>query len=240
MKNSFVIAAKEFRMYFRSPIAYVFLTVFLVVMGWLFFWVGDTPFFVRRIVEMRGFFNWLPYVYLFFIPAISMRLWSEEKKLGTHELLLTMPLREGEIVVGKFLAALGLLVLSFVLTLPIPIILSILGEPDYGPIWGGYLGSIFMGAACLAIGLFASGFTENQIVAYIIGLVLCFVFLIVGDLPFQGILPEAFESIVLYLSLSTHFESIQRGVLDTRDVVYYLSVIIFFLFLNTRIVKLRR
>jgi ABC-2 type transport system permease protein len=240
MRNCLIIATKEFRAYFRTPIAYVFLTVFIVIMGWFFFWVGNPSFFKRGVCEMRSFFSYLPYVFLFFIPAVSMRMWSEEKKLGTIETLLTMPIREGEIVFGKFLAGLGLLVSYFVLTLPIPIILSIVGEPDFGPIWGGYLGSLFLASAYLAIGLFASGITENQIVAFIIGVVSCFVLLYVGMLPFQGILPTALEGTVEYLSLYTHFESIQRGVIDTRDVVYYLSVIIFFLFLNTRVVKMRR
>ena len=240
MKNCLIIASKEFRSYFRTPVAYVFLIVFLLFMGWLFFWVGNPSFFRRGIVEMRSFFSYLPWVFLFFIPAVSMRMWSEEKKLGTMETLLTMPLKEGEIVLGKFLAGLGLIVLSFILTLPVPVILNIVGRPDFGPIWGGYIGSIFLGAAYLAIGLFASGLTENQIVAFIIGVLCCFILFYIGIFPFQGILPEKLEGTVAYLSLYTHFESIQRGVIDSRDVVYYLSVIIFFLFLNTRVVKMRR
>ncbi len=240
MINCLTIASKEFRSYFRTPIAYVFLTVFLLIMGWLFFWVGDPPFFKRGVVEMRSFFSYLPFVFLFFIPAVSMRMWSEEKKLGTLEILLTMPMREGEIVFGKFLAGFGLLLLSFVLTLPIPIILGIVGDPDFGPIWGGYIGSLLLGAAYLSIGLFASGLTENQIVAFIVGVVLCFIFLFIGLLPLQGILPVALEGLVSYLSLSTHFASIQRGVLDTRDLVYYILLVVFFLYLNTRFVKSRR
>jgi ABC-2 type transport system permease protein len=241
MTNCLIIAAKEFRSYFRTPIAYVFMIVFLVVMGWFFFWVGSpTPFFKRGVVEMRSFFTMLPWVFLFLIPAVSMRMWSEEKKVGTLELLLTMPLRESEVVVGKFLAGFGLLFVTFIFTLPIPIILNHVGNPDFGPIWGGYLGGLFLGGAFLAVGLFASGLTENQIVAYIIGLVICAILLFVGMLPLQGILPVAFERIVQYLSLVYHFESIQRGVLDTRDVVYYLTVITFFLFLNARTVKVLR
>jgi len=240
MRNCLIIASKEFRSYFRTPIAFVFLSVFLLVMGWMFFWVGNPPFFKRGIVEMRSFFGSLPFVFLFFIPAISMRMWSEEKKLGTLETLLTMPIREGEVVVGKFLAGFGLLVVSFVLTLPIPIMLSMIGDPDFGPIWGGYIGSIFLGAAYLAIGLFASGLTENQIVAFILGWAVSLLLFLIGYLQLQGLLPASLEEIAHHLSLYTHFQSIQRGVLDSRDVVYYLSVIVFFLFLNARTVKHRR
>ncbi len=240
MTNSLIIASKEFRYYFRSPIAYVFMIFFLLITSWFYLWWGDPPFFDRGIVEMRSFFSLLPWVFLLFIPAVSMRMWSEEKKLGTLELLLTMPLKEGEIVLGKFLAGFGLILLTFIFTLPIPILLGIVGDPDFGPIWGGYLGALFLGAAYLSIGLFASGLTENQIVAFIIGVMGSLLLLLIGVLPLQGILPSALEGIVLYLSLYTHFESIQRGLIDTRDVFYYVSVIVFFLYLNTRTVKIRR
>lgn len=239
MRNCLIIAAKEFKAYFRTPIAYVFMTVFLIVMGWFFFWVGNPPFFKRDHVDMSGFFFYIPYVFLFFVPAISMRMWSEEKKLGTIEILLTMPIREGEVVVGKFLAGFGLLFVSLVATLPIAAILSYVGEPDYGPIWGGYISCLFLGGAYLAIGLFASGLNDNQIVAFILGLVMCFVLFLIGILPYQGILP-GLVSILEYLSLSYHFESIKRGLLDSRDVVYYLSIIVFFLYLNTRTVTRRK
>jgi ABC-2 type transport system permease protein len=240
MRNSLTVAVKEFRTYFRTPIAFIYLSFFLMVMGYLFFWMGAVPFFKRGIVEMRGFFDPLPIVFLFFIPAISMRMWSEEKKLGTLEILLTLPLREWEVVAGKFLAGLGLLGVSLVLTFPIPVILSLIGDPDFGPIWGGYLGTLFLGAAYLAIGLFASSLTENQIVAFILAVVMCFVFYIMGVFTMQGILPAFLERYLTYMSLLYHFQSIQRGVLDSRDIIYYVSIILFFLFLNVYVIRHRR
>lgn len=240
MSNTITVAVKEFRTYIRTPIAFVFMTVFLVVMGWLFFWVGSRTFFQRGVLEMRGFFGNIPFVFLFFIPAISMRMWAEEKKLGTMEILLTLPLREWEVVLGKFLAGFTLLIATLFFTLPIPVMLGLVGRPDFGPIWGGYLGVVFLGAAYLAIGLFASSLTENQIVAFILAVVLCFVLYIFGHLTLQGILPSSLESFVFKMSLYSHYESIQRGVLDTRDIFYYLSIILFFLFLNVRVIQGRR
>lgn len=240
MRNTAVIAAKEFRTYFRTPIAFVFLTFFLVFTGWYFFWMGSEPFFKRGIVEMRTFFGLLPVVYLFFIPAFTMRAWSEERKQGTMEVLLTLPVREGEVVAGKFFAAAGLLVTALLFTAPVPVILCYIGTPEFGPIWGGYAGAFLLGAAYLSIGLFTSSLTENQIVAFILGLVFCFVFTFFGIFSIQGILPAVLETFFTKLSLSMRFHSIQRGVLDSRDVLYYVSVILFFLYLNVRIVRYRR
>ncbi|MFH2001499.1 MAG: ABC transporter permease subunit [Planctomycetota bacterium] len=240
MKNSLIIASKEFRTFFRTPIGYVFLLIFLVVTGWLFFYMGRETFFRRGIVDMRGFFDPLPVVFLFFIPAISMRMWSEEKKQGTIEVLLTFPVREAEVVFGKFLAGLGLVATSLVLTFPIPVILCMLGDPDPGPIWGGYAGSLFLGAAFLALGLCASSLTENQIISLLLAIVLCFVFSFWGLFSIQGILPAAMEGFFSELSLCTHFESIQRGVLDSRDVVYYFSMILFLLFVNVMLIRRRQ
>jgi ABC-2 type transport system permease protein len=240
MISSLHVARKEFRTYFRTPVGYVFLIIFLVVMGWLFFYMGRESFFRRGVADMRAFFNPVPLVFLFFIPAITMRMWAEEKKLGTIEVLLTLPLREWEAVLGKFMAGLGLLCVSLLLTFPIPLILGLIADPDYGPILGGYLGTLFLGAAYLAIGLFASSLTENQIVALLVAIVLCFVFSFWGLFSIQGILPAALEGFFSKLSLFTHFKSIQRGVLDTRDILYYLSVILFFLYLNVFSLRHRR
>jgi len=240
VNNCLSIALKEFKTYFRTPIGYVFLVIFLVVMGWGFFYTGLEPFFKRGIADMRGFFNPLPLVFLFFIPAISMRMWSEEKKQGTLEILLTMPLREWEVVLGKFIAGFWLLLLSLCLTFSIPLLLFLIGDPDPGPIWGGYLGTLFFGAAYLSIGLFASSLTENQIVALLLAIVLCFIFSFWGLFSLQGLLPATLEGFFSQLSLYTHYMSIQRGVLDTRDIIYYLSIILFFLYLNVLVIRLRR
>ena len=240
MNNSMTIACKEFRTFFRTPIAFVFLTVFLVFMGWYFFWMGSDPFFKRGILEMRSFFGLMPIIFLFFIPAFSMRMWSEEKKLGTIEVLLTMPLKETEVVAGKFLAGVGMILAALLFTAPIPIILSMIGDPDYGPIWGGYVGTLLLGSSYLAIGLFASSLTENQIVAFIMGMILCFIFAFFGIFSMQGILPSALESVFSKMSLSIRFQSIQRGVLDSRDLIFYLSIILFFLYLNVLAIRHRR
>ncbi|MBU0753578.1 MAG: ABC transporter permease subunit [Planctomycetes bacterium] len=240
MKHCLVVAHKEFKTFFRTPIGYVFLLIFLVVMGWLFFYAGRETFFQRGLADMRGFFNPVPLVFLFFIPAISMRLWAEERKLGTIELLLTLPLRTWEVVLGKFLAGLGLLVVSLLMTLPIPLVLCGMGNPDLGPILGGYAGTLLLGAVYLAIGLFASSLTENQIVALLVAITLCFLFSFWGLFSLQGILPAAMEGFFSKLSIYHHFKSIRRGVLDTRDLVYYISMILFFLYLNGLGVKLRR
>jgi ABC-2 type transport system permease protein len=182
----------------------------------------------------------MPTVFLFFIPALSMRMWAEEKKQGTMEVLLTMPLREEEVVAGKFLAGAALIAVTLLFTAPIPFILSIIGDPDMGPIWGGYVGTMLLGAAYLAIGLFASSLTENQIVAFIFALVLCFLVTFFGIFSMQGILPSALEGLFSKMSLSMRFQSIQRGVLDSRDLLYYFSVILFFLYLNVLTIRHRR
>ena len=240
MRNTLIIFAKEFRTYFRTPIAFVFLFFFLVFTGWYFFWMGSEPFFKRGVVEMRTFFGLLPVMYLFFIPAFTMRAWSEERKQGTMEVLLTMPVREGEVVAGKFLAGAGLIAVALLFTAPIPAILCFIGDPDLGPLWGGYAGAFLLGAAYLSMGLFTSSLTENQIVAFILGVMLCFVFAFFGIFSIQGILPAALETFFSKLSLSMRFQSIQRGVLDSRDLLYYVTVILFFLYLNARVVRHRR
>lgn len=240
MRNSWIIASKEFRTFFRTPIGYVFLMLFVLVTGWFFFYMGRETFFRRGIVDMRGFFGPLPIVFLFFIPAITMRMWSEEKKQGTLEVLLTFPVREFEVVFGKFLAGLGLLIVSLAMTFPIPVILSLIGDPDPGPIWCGYAGSLFLGAAYLALGLCASSLTENQIISLLFAIMLCFVFSFWGIFSIQGILPAGMEGFLSDLSLYTHFESIQRGVIDSRDIVYYFSMILFLLFVNVLLIRRRR
>ncbi len=239
MRNMGTVALKEFRTYFRTPIAVICITFFLLFVGWYFCWMGSDPFFKRGIVEMRSFFNIMPTVFLFFIPALSMRMWAEEKKQGTMEVLLTMPLREEEVVAGKFLAGAALIAVTLLFTAPIPFILSIIGDPDMGPIWGGYVGTMLLGAAYLAIGLFASSLTENQIVAFIFALVLCFLVTFFGIFSMQGILPSALEGLFSKMSLSMRFQSIQRGVLDSRDLLYYFSVILFFLYLNVLTIRHR-
>ncbi len=229
MQKTMAIFKKEFKSYFISPIAYVFITVFLAVSSYLFFHV----FFLNNQADMRGFFDPLPLIFLFFIPAIAMRSWAEEKKIRTLELLLTWPISDFEVVAGKFLASFCFIAVAVLLTLTIPIsILLIGGKPDIGPIITGYIGTLLMGGAYLAIGMWISSYTENQIIAFLLGVVACFFFYIIGSPFIVMFATPLIASFFTYLGLGGHFESIQRGILDSRDIIYYFSIIGFFLFLN--------
>jgi ABC-2 type transport system permease protein len=236
MKNTTPIFKREFASYFNSPIAYIYLTVFLSLSSWLYL----NGFFVIGEASMRGWFGLLPWIFLFFIPAITMRLWAEEKKVGTMELLMTMPITDAEAVMGKFLAAIAFLLVSLGLSFVLPVVVSALGDPDPGQIAGGYLGAVLIGSAYMAIGLFISSLTENQIVAFIVSVVVIFGLFIVGeDFVLFGA-PDRLVPVLSFISLSGHFDSVSRGVLDTRDVIYYLSVIGFFLFLNVKAIEARK
>lgn len=236
MQNVLTIFRKEFKSFFISPIAYVFITVYLVVTNFLFF----QGFFLINQADMRGYFGLLPWVFLFFIPAITMRTWAEEKKVKTLEILQTWPVRDVELVGGKFLASLAFLCVALLLSVTIPITIVILGDPDMGAIVSSYVGAVLMGGAYLAIGLWVSSLTENQIVAFILGVVMTFAMFIIGSPFFTMAVHPSLVPIFSYLGLGTHFDSISRGVIDTRDIVYYASVIGFFLFLNVRSLESRK
>ena len=236
MQNILAILKKEFKAYFLSPIAYIFITVYLVVTNFLFF----QGFFIINQADMRGYFGLLPWVFLFFVPAITMRIWAEEKKVKTLELLLTWPISDLEVVVGKFLASFSFLAITILLSITVPITVAILGNPDGGVIVGSYVGSLLMGGAYLAIGLWISSLTENQIVAFILGVVITFVFFIIGNPFVTMVAPPSLVPLLSYLGLGNHFESIGRGVIDSRDILYYLSVIGFFLFLNIFSIESRK
>jgi len=228
MQNIMAIFKKEFKTYFLSPIAYIFITVYLISTTFLFF----QGFFLINQADMRGYFDLLPWVFLFFVPAITMRSWAEEKKVKTLELLLTWPVSDVEVVTGKFLASFALLAIVVLLSISIPITIAILGHPDMGQIVAEYVGALLLGAAYLAIGLWVSSMTENQIVAFIVGVVVTFVLFIIGNPFITMVIPSFLVPLFTFMGLGNHFESISRGVIDSRDVVYYLSVIGFFLFLN--------
>jgi ABC-2 type transport system permease protein len=230
MRNFYAIFKKEFKSYFNLPIAYIYITVFLVLSNWLFLRV----FFIIGQANMRNFFGAMPWMFLFFVPAITMRLWAEEKKLGTMEILMTLPVRDHEVVLGKFFASFAFLFLTIALSFPLVITVSALGNPDFGPIIGGYLGVLLMGAAYLAIGLFISSMTENQIIAFIISIVVIFALIIIGEDIVLFSIPDFLVPLFNYLSISSHFESIGRGVIDSRDLIYYFSIIGFFIYLNVR------
>jgi ABC-2 type transport system permease protein len=236
MRTIAALTGKEFRSYFHSPIAYIYLVVFIAFTSWFFF----RGFFVMNAASMRGFFSLMPWTFLFLIPAVTMRLWAEEQKLGTMEVLMTWPVREHEAVLGKFFAGLGLLLVSLLLPLPLTATVFLVGGPDPGPVLTGYLGLVFMGGAYLAIGLFASSLTENQIVAFIFGVIMTFALFIVGEDFIIVASPGWLAPILSFLGLGAHFSSIGRGVIDSRDVIYYLSVIFFFLYLNVRRIESRK
>jgi len=231
MKNIYTIFKKELSHYFNSPIAYIFMGVFLTVSSWLFF----QNFFITNQASMRSFFFYLPWIFLFLTPAITMRLISEEKAAGTIELLLTLPVRDWEVVLGKFLSALAFLALTLVLSFPVPVIVAWLGAGvDFGPIIGGYLGSILIGAAFLSLGLFISTLSKNQIISFVLALVVTFFIFIMGVDFVLLSLPGFLAKIVSFLSLGSHYENIIKGVIDSRDLVYYFSFIYLFLYLSEK------
>jgi ABC-2 type transport system permease protein len=236
MQNIITIFKKEFKTFFLSPIAYVFITIYLMVTSFLYF----QSFFIINQADMRQYFELLPWIFLIFIPVITMRSWAEERKGKTLELLLTWPISDAEIVAGKFLATFSFLAITILLSISIPITLAILGNPDMGVIVGSYAGTLLMGAAYLAIGLWVSSLTENQIIAFILGVFITLGMLIVGY-PFVTMFaPKFLVGLFTFLGLGNHFESIGRGVIDSRDILYYFSVIFFFLFLNIRSIESRK
>ena len=230
LKNICTIFKKEFSIYFNSPIAYIFITVFLVVSTWFYV----SRFFLMAQADMRMYFSMLPWVFLFFVPAVTMRLWAEERKSGTIEVLLTLPFRDWEIVAGKYLAAFAFLILTVSLSFPIPVVLNYLGSPDMGPIIGGYIGAFLLGGAYLAIGLFVSSFSDNQIIAFIIAVVASFILFIIGETFILMSVPDVLKPVFAYLGLGSHFQNIGKGVIDTRDIIYYFSVIFIFMYATIR------
>lgn len=236
MKEVVTILKKELKSYFLSPIAYIFIIVYIVLTNFLFF----QTFFVNNQAEMRTYFQLLPYIFLVFVPAITMRSWAEEKRNKTIELLLTLPLKDTQIVAGKFLAAFSFLIITLACSITIPITISTIGNPDIGVMIGGYLGAILLGAAYISIGMWISSLTENQIVALIGAIVVILLLLLVGHPLVLYFVPADFVPILSFMGLAAHFDSICRGIIDSRDVIYYISIIIFFLFLNIMSLESRK
>jgi ABC-2 type transport system permease protein len=224
------IARKELGAYFGSPMALIFVGTFLVVTLFVFFW-GEA-FFARNIADVRPLFNWMPVLMAFLVAALTMRQWSEEQREGTLEILATLPVRRYSLVLGKFLAVMALIGLALALTLFLPITVSILGDLDWGPVIGGYLATLLMAAAYVAIGLFVSSRTDNQIVALIVTVLLCGVFYLLGTQGITSLVGDAPAEILRAIGTGSRFESIERGVIDLRDLVYYGSLTVFFLMLN--------
>jgi ABC-2 type transport system permease protein len=230
MKQTWTVARKELSAYFGSPMALIFLGAFLVVTLFAFFWVET--FFVRNIADVRPLFQWMPVLTIFLVAALTMRQWSEEQRAGTLEMLLTLPVRRVELVLGKFLAVMILVALALGLTLFLPITVSILGPLDWGPVVGGYLAALLMASAYAAIGLFVSSRTDNQIVSLIATVFLGGIFYLIGSTGFTGLVGESISEILRAIGTGSRFESIERGVIDLRDLIYYLSLTGFFLALN--------
>lgn len=230
--HTLTIFRRELKSYFNSPVAYVFLVAFLLLTGFLTFMAGF--YYERRVADLRdSFFIWHPWVYLLLIPAATMGSWAEERRTGTIELLLTMPITLWQAIVGKFLAAWLFIAIALGLTFPIVITTAFLGDPDVGVMACGYLGSLLMAGAYVAVGTLASALTKSQVISFVIALGVCLL-MVLGSLPpvtnMLKWLPAFVVDGVSYSSFWYHFESLKRGVVDLKDLVYYASVILFMLF----------
>ncbi len=232
VKTIKAIFHREFKSYFDSPVAYVFLVAFLVLVGFLTF--GVTMFYERRQANLMPFFFWHPWVYLLLVPAATMGLWAEERRTGTIELLLTLPVTLVETLVGKFLAAWSFIGIALALTFPVVLTTAWLGDPDFGAIVCGYLGSLLLSGACVAVGVFASALSRSQVIGFVIALAICLFLLIIGFDPVINAVsgwgvPAGIVNAVASCSLMQHFDAMRRGVIDFYDIGYYLGVMVFML-----------
>lgn len=218
MRQALLIFKREFKDYFISPIAYIVIAVFLLMTGWLFF----STFFIADQADLRRFFSLLPFLLALVVPIITMRLFSEELNVGSYEILLTLPVTFGDIIVGKFLAGVAFVGAILLPTISYAVFISFLGELDWGVVLGSYIGTLLLGAAYVAVGLFASSLTRNQIIACIVGMVICAVLAIIDKMLF--FFPQSILETVAYLSAAVHFENIAKGIIDTRDILYFLSM----------------
>ena len=239
MRNIWTIAKRELSGYFNSPVAYVFIVIYLLLNGFFTFMLGG--FFERGEANLNSFFTWHPWLYLFLVPAAGMRLWAEERRVGTLELLLTMPISAWQAIIGKFLASWVFLALSLALTFPVFVTVGYLGSPDYGAIITGYFGSLLLAGAYLAVTVMTSAMTRNQVISFILSIVICFFLILAGWEPVTGLLvrwaPEWLVSTVASLSVMPHFTSFSKGLIDLRAVGFFSSVIAFCLFSTSVILR---
>jgi ABC-2 type transport system permease protein len=234
MTKIFAIVCREMSHYFFSPIAYIVIVTFLLINGWFLF----SKFFLYGQLTLLNFFDLTPVILIFFTPAITMRLIAEEKNIGSLEALLTLPVSELEVVIGKFISSFLFLFISLAFTLSYPLSISLLGNLDWGVIISGYIGLAFMGASFLSIGLLTSTLSRNQIVAFILGLFLCLLFYLIDKiLPF---LPDFSVNFFEFLGIDYHFRNLAKGVIDTRDIIYFCSIIFTGIFLSSYILKTRK
>ena len=243
-RNSTTVMRRELKSYFESPVAYVFMIVFLVLLGSLTFFWPWSKFYERGLADLQPFFFWHPVVYLLLIPAATMGLWAEERRSGSIELLLTMPITMLQAIIGKFLAAWIFIAIGVLFTLPIVFVTAYLGDPDWGPIICGYLGSIMMAGAYVAIGMLMSSMTHNQVIAFVLSLLISFVLMLSGT-PyvtdfFHGWAPNWLVDAIANASSWTHFQSMQRGVVDLRDMTYYASIMAFMIFATHIVLENRK
>jgi ABC-2 type transport system permease protein len=236
------IARRELAAYFESPVAYVFLVIFLLLAGFFTFTFGG--FFERGEASLAAFFNWLPWLFLFLVPAAGMRVWSEERRLGTIELLLTMPVADWQAIVGKFLASWLFLVVALALTFPMIVTVNWLGDPDNGVILSGYIGAALLAGAYLAISCMTSALTRNQVVAFILAVVICLLLVLVGFSPLTDLLsrwasPWVVEGVARF-SVLTHYDGFQKGVLDSRGLLYFVSIMAYALFVTGVVIRNHR
>jgi ABC-2 type transport system permease protein len=240
--NIKAIMKRELGSYFSSPIAYVFLVIFLLLAGFFTFTIGN--FFERGEASLVSFFTWHPWLYLFLVPAVGMRLWSEERRLGTMELLLTMPITTWQAIVGKFLASWVFLALALALTFPVVATVNYMGSPDNGIILSGYVGSLLLSGTYLAVSCMTSAMTRNQVISFIVSVVICLFLILAGYTPVTDLLTRwanpSVVSVIAGFSVMTHFEGFQRGVLDSRDVIFFASVMGFALFVTGVIIRNQR
>jgi ABC-2 type transport system permease protein len=236
------IYKRELGSYFSTPVAYVFIVIFLMLSGVFTFYLGGL--YERGQADLQAFFNFLPWLYLFLIPALSMRLWAEERKSGSIELLMTLPISISHAVIGKFLAVWLFIGIALLLTFPLWLTVNYLGEPDNPVILSGYLGAFLMAGAYLAVGSCISALTRNQVIAFVIAVVVSFGFILSG-FPlvldfFKGWLPQVIVNAISSMSFLTHFNSITKGVIDLRDVIYFVSFIICWLMANVIVVDMKK
>jgi len=241
MRNVFIIARRELASYFATPVASVLIVIFLVLQGAMTFNLGN--FLDRNQADLQSFFAFLPWVFLLLVPAVTMRLWAEERRLGTIELLLTLPITQAQAVLGKFLAAWAFCAIALLLTFPFVITVNVLGRPDNGVIACGYFGALLVAGAFLAVGSALSAATKNQVIAFVLAVAVCFV-LAVASYPlvtdFLGTHSPALSDVARRLGVLDRFQNFTRGIVSLRDLIYFASLIFFFLFLNTVILEQRR
>lgn len=241
MRPALTVARRELAGYFATPVAYVFIVIFLVLAGALTFTLGG--FFDRGQADLQPFFSFVPWLFLFLVPALTMRLWAEERRLGTIELLLTLPLPQWQAVLGKFLAAWAFCGIALGLTFPLWITVNLLGEPDNGVILAGYLGCLLVAGAYLALGAAVSALTKNQVIAFVLAVALCFVFAAAGSPVVTEFLTQrlpVLADIARALSVTDRFSGFTRGVIGARDLVFFATFIGFFLFVNAVVLDHRK